>query len=228
MARRLLSVMIPKRGGPRAGGSNWEIRFYDDEALTTLSTIYRRSSGAGTQPNGAGAGASLKPNTGWNTALLADRVAGDAFVTVVDVGTFQVGDLLPVFDGVNTAYKVITAITPATKRLDLDETLGFAFAAANTKVGAEDMQGHIWAYLDDARDYHVQVKDISSGRLLPPVSIPAKLPVTTIAVQDEAVAVGTRGTINFQGVDVKATDDAGNSRVNVRVRSHRLWVAGIL
>lgn len=217
MGRRLISVMTPKRGGPRAGGSNWEVRFYDDPGRVTLSTVYRRETGAGTQPNGAGAGACLKPNTGWNTALLADRLAGDAFVTVVDVGTFQVGDSIPIFDGVNSVDKIITAITPATKRLDLDETLGFAFAAANTKVGSEDVQGHVWGYLDDASDKYVQVKDISSGRLLPIVGIPSKVPATTIELQEEGVAVSTRGKVNFIGAGVTVADDVANVRANVTI-----------
>lgn len=217
MARRLVSVMVPGEGGPRVGGSGTEVRFYDEEALTTLSTVYQRATGVGTQPNGAGAGACLRPNAGANSALLADRLAADAFVTVVDVTDFQVGDLVPVQDAVNTVYRVITIITPATKRLDLDSALGFAFLAAGTRVGNEDMKGHIWVYLDDVRDYHVQVKDIASGRLLPPVSIPTRVPTTTLAVQEEGVAVNSRQTINFRGARVKAVDDAPNARINVDV-----------
>lgn len=218
MARRLVSVMVPTEGGPRAGGSGTEVRFYDDEALTTLSTPYQRATGAGTQPNGSGAGACLRPNAGANSALLADRLAGDAFVTVVDVTNFQVGDLVPVQDAVNTVYRVITIITPATKRLDLDSALGFAFLAAGTRVGNEDMKGHIWAYLDDVRDYHVQVKDIASGRLLPPVSIPVRTPTTTIDVQDEGTTVGSRGKLNFIGPDVTAVDNPGQVRVDVTIQ----------
>lgn len=217
MARRLVSVMVPTEGGPRAGGSGTEVRFYDDEALTTLSTPYQRATGAGTQPNGAGAGACLRPNAGANSALLADRIAGDAFVTVVDVTDFQVGDLVPVQDAINTVYRVITVITPATKRLDLDSALGFAFLAAGTRVGNEDMKGHIWAYLDDVRDYHVQVKDIASGRLLPPVSIPTRVPATTIGFQEEGSTVGSRGILNFIGDGVKAVDNPGQVRVDVTV-----------
>lgn len=211
MARRLLSVMVPKRGGPRAGGSNWEISVYDDETLTTPSTLYRRGTGGGTQPN------PLKPNAGANSALLADRAAGDAFVTVVDVAAFQVGDLVPIYNGTTTAYKVITLITPATKRLDLDETLGTAFAASNTKVGDEDMQGHIWCYLEDTRDYHVQVKDVSSGRLLPPVSIPAKLPTSTITFEKDDLEVATRGRLDVRAM-FDVVDDAGSSRVRLEFR----------
>lgn len=229
MARRLVSVMVPTEGGPRAGGSGTEVRFYDDEALTTLSTPYQRATGAGTQPNGAGAGACLRPNAGANSALLADRLAADAFVTVVDVTDFQVGDLVPVQDAVNTVYRVITIITPATKRLDLDSALGFAFLAAGTRVGNEDMKGHIWAYLEDIRDYHVQVKDIASGRLLPPVSIPVRTPTTMVAFQEEGSTVGSRGILNFIGPLVTATDDAPNVRVNVTVKDGltgelRMWL----
>lgn len=229
MARRLVSVMVPTEGGPRAGGSGTEVRFYDDEALTTLSTVYQRATGAGTQPNGAGVAACLRPNAGANSALLADRIAGDTFVTVVDVTDFQVGDLVPIQDATNTVYRVITIITPATKRLDLDSALGFAFLAAGTRVGNEDMKGHIWAYLDDVRDYHVQVKDIASGRLLPPVSIPVRTPTTTVAFQEEGTTVGSRGTLNFVGPLVTAVDDAPNVRVNVTVKDGltgelRMWL----
>ena len=204
--------MVPTEGGPRAGGSGTEVRFYDDEALTTLSTVYQRATGAGTQPNGAGAGACLKPNAGANSALLADRLAADTFVTVVDVTDFQVGDLVPIQDATNTVYRVITVITPATKRLDLDSTLGFAFLAAGTRVGNEDMKGHIWAYLDDARDYFVQVKDIASGRLLPPVAIPVRTPTTTIDFQEEGATVSTRGKINFVSPLLDLTDDGPGVR----------------
>jgi hypothetical protein len=54
------------------------------------------------------------------------------------------------------------------------------------------------------------------------------VPSAAVAIQDEGVSTGSsRGTLNFRGIDLKATDDAGNSRVNVHYRRHSLWVAGI-
>src|SRR5437868_4363707 len=98
MARRLVSIKGRIDGGPVAGGSNYELRIYDDEALTTLSTLYARSAGGVNQPNGAGAGACMRPNAGANSPLALDRAAGDAFVTVNDVSDFQVGDLVNIYD----------------------------------------------------------------------------------------------------------------------------------
>jgi hypothetical protein len=212
MGRRLVSVKGRIDGGPVAGGSGYELKIYDDEALAVPSTLYARSAGAVNQPN------PMKPNAGMQSALLADRVAGDAFVTVNDVTGFQVGDLVPIYDGANTVYKVITIITPATRRLDLDQTLGFNFTVANgTLIGNEDMTGHMWFYVDDATDKFAQPKEVASGRLLPPLLFPVRVPTSAVEVAEEGTLVGTRPRINFIGGTITAVDNAGANRVDVTV-----------
>lgn len=212
MARRLISAKYRGDGGPVAGGSGYELKFYDDEALTTPSTLFQRSAAGGNQPN------PIMPNAGMGSPLLADRLAGDAFVTVQDVTGFQVGDMVRIRDGVNQVFKIITIITPATKRLDLDQTLGFAFTVAGgTTVGDEDLTGHFWVYVDDTRDYYCQPKDVASGRLMPPLQFPVRAPTSPVDVMEEGVLLGNRPRINFIGGTITAVDDAGNNRFNVTV-----------
>lgn len=187
------------------------MKFWDDEGLTVASTVYQRSTGGGTQPN------PLTPNAGIPTTLLVDRLSTDAFVTVTSVAAFNVGDLIPIYNGTNTVYKVVTVITPATKRLDLDQTLGFNFAASNTIVNAADMEGHLWGWLDDATDKFAQVTEIASGRKLPPLEFPIATPLASIAVLEEGVSAGTRPSMNFIGQGITAVDNAGANRVDVSV-----------
>lgn len=213
MARRVFSFPVRSEGGPVLGGTATELRIYDDAALTTLSTIYAAETGVTTIPN------PRIPNAGRQTALLADRLTTDTFVTVVDITGFNVGDLIPIYNGTVTAYRVITIITAGTRRFDLDAALGTAFLAANTVVGNLDMKGHVYGWLDDVRDYYMQSKNVASTRVLPPVGIPVRVPATTVGTQEEGVSTGTaRATINFTGTDVTATDDAVNARVNVAIQ----------
>jgi len=215
VTRRLIAFPIRVGGGRVIGGSGTQCRFYDDKALSALSTLYADDVGGTTVPN------PRTPNAGFRTTLLADRLAADTFVTVTDAdqfATIAVGDLIAIYDGTNTAYRVATILTTATKRIDLATALGFNFAAANTIVGNKDMTGHLQAWLDDVRDYYVQVKNVGSARVLPPILIPTKVPLTTINFQDEGVSTGAaRATVNFVGSRVQALDDAGNSRVNVTI-----------
>lgn len=211
MARRLTSLKYRGDGGPVEGGSGFELKVYDDEALTTPSSLFQRPTGVGTQPN------PIKPNAGPQTTLTADRALGDSFVDVADVTGFQVGDLQPIYDGTNTVYRVITAIDGGTKRITLDQALGFAFTAAATLVGNEDMTGHIWFYLDDALDYFAQPKEVASGRLLPPLALPVRVATTALAVQDEGTLAGERSAINFIGAAVTAVDNAVAERVDITV-----------
>lgn len=222
MGRRLVSVIGRVKGGAARGGPGRTIRFFDDELLATPSTVYRRSSGGGTQPN------PLTPNAGVATTLLVDRASGDAFVTVTDVAPFNVGDLIPIYDGTNTVYKVIITITPATKRLDLDQTLGFAFLASNTIVNAADMEGHIWGYLDDATDKFAQVTEVASGRKLPPLAFPIATPLSSTSVYEEGVLAGTRSAINFIGEGLTAVDNGGANRVDVTSNLASVTVNGDL
>lgn len=211
MGRRLVSVVGRVKGGPARGGTTRQIRFWDDEALSIASTVYARSSG------GTVIAQPVIPNAGKQVFLTADRAAGDAFVIVTDISPFSLGQIIPIFDAVNTVYKVITVITPATKRLDLDQTLGFAFTAATTKVNAPDMEGHIWGWLDDATDHFGQVTETATNRKGPPLEFPTAVPLASIAVYEEAVLAGTRPAINFIGRGATATDNGGANRIDVTI-----------
>ena len=214
MARGLISTTGRVKGGPARGGLGRELRFYSDEDLTAAVTIYRRSTGGGAQPS------PIIPNAGVPRALLADRASGDTFVTVTDVSDYNVGDLVPIWNATNTVYRVITTITPATRRLDLDSALGVAFTvAAGTQVNATDMEGHIWGWADDTTDVFGKVTELASGRTLPPLKMLARAPVASTGFYEEGALAGTRANVNFIGPLVTAVDDAGNNRVNVTIDS---------
>ncbi len=221
MARRPFSFAVRSEGGPVLGGTATEIRFYDDSALTTLSTIYASDSGVSTVPN------PRVPNAGKQTALLADRLAADTFITVVDITGFNLGDLIPIYNGTTTVYRTITIITAGTRRFDVEPALGTAFLASNTVVGNLDMKGHVYGWLDDVRDYLMQSKNVASTRVLPPVGIPVRVATMAVAVQDEGAAAGTRVNLNFIGTAVKVVDNAGTNRVDVTI-SDRVYLAGVL
>lgn len=223
MARRLASFMVRMKGGPTLGGSGTQLRVYDDEALTTLSTLYQRSAGGGTQPN------PITPNAGKQTTLRVAAIAGDTVLAVASIAGFAVGDLVPIYDGTNTAFRVITALNPVGPTMTVDQTVGFAFATANTFVNRPSMRGHVWFYVDDVRDYYFQPKDVASTELMPPLQIPTRVPTSAIQTQDEGVSTGSaRSTLNVQGVGLRIVDDAANTRVNLSYWRHDLWVAGIL
>lgn len=213
MARVPISFTGRVKGGPARGGLGRECRFYTDDTLAVPKTLFRRETGGGLQP------VVIVPNAGIPRALAADRGAGDAFVTVAigQTGSFNVGDLIPIWNAVQgTVYRVITVITPATGRLDLDSALGIAFTVANgTQVNATDMEGHVWGWADDATSTWMQVKELGSNRLLAPVKVAAAAPALVIGVQEEGVLVNSRPTLNFIGPNLTATDDGANNRVNV-------------
>jgi hypothetical protein len=221
MARRLMAFPLRDEKGNVLGGSGSELRVYDDAALTTLSTLYANSASGTTVPN------PRTPNAGWQTTLSVAIAAPDTTITVVAVGTFAVGDLLAIYDGTNTVYRVITAINPGTRVLTLDSAVGIAFTTGATLLGNIDMKGELQAWLDDVRDYFVQSKNVASTRVLPPMIIPIRVPATTVGVQEEGTTISTRGVINFRGIPVVVTDDAGNVRTNVSFWRHDLWTMGI-
>lgn len=221
MGRRLVSTRVADEAGNVLGGSGTEVRFFDDEALTTLSTVYRASSGGGTQPN------PLTPYAGKQTTLTSNAGSGDTVITVADVAGFAVGNYIPVEDGTNTVYRVVTAINAGAKQLTLHASLGVAFSSG-ARVGNADVTGHLWAWLDDSRDYFIQVKDVASGRVLPPINIPTQVPLAATSYFDEGTSTGAaRPGMNVVGTEGRVLDDAPNNRVTVRVRSVA-WVAGVI
>jgi len=211
VARRLVSTVVRAKGGPTLGGSPTRLTVYDDEALTIVSTLYRRATGAGQQPN------PITPNAGKQTSLRTAAAAGDTILNVVTIATFAVGDMVPIFDGVNTSFRIITALNASGPTMTVDQTVGFAFTVAATLINRPSMRGHVWFWVDDVRDYFPQPKDVASGELMPPLQLPTQAPVSPINVQEEGVLVNNRGTVNYIGGSVTATDDVPNSRVNVTI-----------
>lgn len=186
------------------------MRIFDDEALATLSTIYRRSTGAGTQPN------PLLPNAGRQTALTANAASGDTVINVVSTAGFQVGDLIPIRDATNYRYRVITAINAGAGTLTLDLTLGVGFSAATATVGAPEMRGHIWGWLDTVLDPFAEFEDIASARRSPPLQIPMSLPASVVTAKDEGTSLGQFSVLNFLGTYVTSVD-AGSGQLNVTI-----------
>lgn len=222
MARRLVSVAVTDEAGPRIGGSPVEVRLYDDNTLSTLSTIYAEGTGATTLPN------PVVPNAGFQTDLTVATLTTDTVITVRDVSGFAVGNLVPIYNGSTTTYRTITSINAGAKQLTLSAAIGIAYAVGPTLVGNPDMVGHITGWLDDVRDYYLQTKDVASTRVLPPIGIPVRVPTSALAMQDEGVSTGSaRTTLNFKGMAVSAVDNGGTSAVDVTIND-RSYLAGVL
>lgn len=211
MARRLVSTMVRMKGGPTLGGSPTRVYVYDDEALTVPSTLYQRATGAGTQPN------PITPNAGKHTTLRTATLVGSTVLNVVSIAGFAVGDLAPIFNGTVTTFRVITALNAVGPTMTVDQAVGTAFATATTVINRPSMRGHVWFWVDDVRDYFIQPYDVGAAENMPPLQIPTQVPTTTVAVQEEGAAAGTRGAINYIGRSVTAADDAANARVNVTI-----------
>lgn len=226
MARVPISFTGRVKGGPARGGLGRECRFYTLDDLAVAKTLFRRETGGGLQP------VVIVPNAGIPRALAADRLTTDTFVTVAigQTGSFNVGDLIPIWNAVQgTVYRVITVITPATGRLDLDSALGIAFTVANgTQVNATDMEGHVWGWADDGTATWMQVKELGSNRLLAPVKVASAAVTASIAVQEEGAAVNSRPTINFIGEGLTAVDNPGNNRIDVTANLATTTTDGIL
>jgi hypothetical protein len=211
VARRLWSIPVRVDGGPKAGGSPWKVRVFDDEALTVGSTVYNASSGGAAQPS------PLYPNAGKQTTLTVTAVSGDNVITVADVAPFSLGDRIRIWDGTNTRKRFITAINGGAKTITLQGTLGVGFSNTNTNVGWGGDRGNVSFWAEDTRDYYVEVEDVGSGMRMFELAIPISAPVAPIEVQEEGAAVNTRGKVNFIGPSVTAADDAGNGRINVTI-----------
>lgn len=207
MARVLAAFAVPDEAGNRLGGSGTEVRVYTDVALTTLATVY----------SNGGAGAALVqpllPCTNFQTTLSVAILTTDTVITVLDVSGFSLGQLIPIFDGTNTVYRTITAINAGAKTLTLDSAVGTAFAIANTQIGSPDMIGIVSFYIDDTQNYYIQVKNVASGRVSPPVVLPVRAPLSNITVQEEDVNVNSRSILDFRSPFVTATDDVPGTRI---------------
>jgi hypothetical protein len=211
VARRLWSIPVRVDGGSKTGGSLTKVRIFDDEALTVGSTVYNASSGGVAQPS------PLFPNAGKQTTLTVTAVSGDNVITVADVAPFALGDRIRIYDGTNTRKRFITAINGGAKTITLQGTLGVGFSNTNTNVGWVGDRGNVSFWAEDTRDYYIEVEDVASGMRMFELSIPISAPVAPIEVQEEGVAVNTRGKVNYIGASVTATDDAANGRVNVTI-----------
>lgn len=221
MARRLVSQMVDDEAGNRLGTSGTEVRVYDDAALTTLSTLYAGSTGAATVTN------PQTPNAGKQTTLTVAAAAGDTTITVADVTGFAVGHVASIYDGTNTANRTITAINAGTKVFTLDTAVGFAFTVAAALVGNDDMKGHIQFWLDDTTDKYVQTKDVASTRVLPPLGLPVRAPVSPFTAQDEGIAIATaRSTLNVIGVGATIVDNPGQSRYDLTITGGQMMNEG--
>ena len=216
MARVPIGFTGRVKGGPARGGTTRQLRFYTDPSLAVAKQLFVAAAGGATQP------LVMTPNAGIPRALAADRAAGDAFVTVAvgQTATFNVGDRVPVYNPVQgTVYRVVTAITPGTGRLDLDSALGVAFTVANaTMVNATDMEGDVYGWADDATDTWLQVTELGSARVLAPVKVAAAgVPATIVSQNEGTPLANARGAINFIGAGVNAADDVANNRTNVTI-----------
>lgn len=213
MSRRRVSQMIDDEAGNRLGGSATELRVYDDEGLTVLSTLWPNATSGVSLPN------PVTPNAGKQTTLQGGHpiLTTDTVIWVNSVDSWAVGNLCSIYDGTNTVNKVITAIDTVNKKFTLDSAVGVAFATGPTLLGNPDMLGSVYFYIDDAADRHGQTKDVASTRVLPPITFPVRVPTSTIAVQEEGGAVASEPIINFIGRGVTAVDDNLNTRVNVTI-----------
>lgn len=209
MARIGVTLRAWDEAGNAIGGSPTEIRVFDDFDCTAASVVTDDAAG------GTTIGQPIIANSGWSTTLAVTTAAVDTTITVASTGTFAVGQRVPIYDGTNTDYRFIRAILAGPPRLTLNAAIGRIYSNANTSVGNLDQVG-IWSgFLDDSVYHYIQTKDVGSTRVMPGTLIPVKVGASSVAVQEEAVAAGTRATVNFIGPSVTAVDNAGSARIDV-------------
>lgn len=211
MARVAFLTRVIDEAGNALGGSPTEVRIFDDFGATTATIVTADSAGATTitQP--------ITPNSGTQTSLTVTTAAVDTTITVASTTGFVVGQLIPIYDGTTTKYRWITAILAGPPRLTLESAIGVIFSSSNTSVGNPDMQGVIAGYVPDTTFHYIQTKDVASTRVMPPTLIPTMIGISSVAVQEEGVAAGTRATVNFIGASVTAVDNGPSTRVDVTI-----------
>lgn len=211
MARVAFATRVIDEAGNAIGGSAVEVRIWDDFAAT-VSSVVTDDSGGGTtiaQP--------ITPNAGTQTTLTVTTLTTDTTLTVASTTGFAVGQLIPIYDGTNTRYRFIRSILSGPPRLTIESAIGVAFSNTNTSVGNPDMQGVVAGWVLDTAFHYIQVKDVASTRLMPTTLIPTMIGNSSVAIQEEGAAVGTRPTINFKGTAITAVDNAPSTRVDVTV-----------
>ncbi len=207
--------------GNRVGGPTQEARIYDDFGCTVASVVTDDVAGGTTiaQP--------ITPNSGAYTQLALTTAAVDVTIQVASTAGFALGQLVTIFDGANTVYRFIRAILAGPPRLTLASAVGLIFNSANTQVGNLDQVGILGGFVTDSTFHYLQMKDVGSGRVMPPTLLPTMIAISAVAFDEEGALVGTRQTLNFIGLAVNAVDDAGNSRVNVTIND-RSYLSGVL
>lgn len=222
MARIYFSARVIDEAGNALGGSGTEVRVFDDADATVASVVSDDATGGTTiaQP--------ITPNAGAQTTLAVTTGVGDTTLTVASTTGFAVGQRIPIYDGTNTRYRFIRSILAGPPRLTIESAIGVAFLNTNTAIGNLDMVGFVAGYIDEASYHYIQTKDVASARVMPTTFIPAKVGASAVAVQEQGSTVGTRATINVQGVGLKATDNGGLTRVDISYWRHDLWTAGVL
>jgi hypothetical protein len=222
MGRVAVVTAAIDEAGNRVGGPSQQGRIYDDFLCTTPSVV-TDDVGGGTviaQP--------ITPNSGAYTPLALTTAAIDTTIQVVSTAGFALGQLVTVYDGVNTVYRFIRGILAGPPRLTLASAIGFIFSSANTQVGNLDQVGVIGGFVTDATFHYLQMTDTGSGRVMPPTLMPTMIAISAIGFMEEGVLVGTRPTVNFIGAISTAVDNPGASRVDVTFAAAFSMLTGAL
>lgn len=223
MSWSLWTDFVADQDGPVVGGDEHEVRIYDEET-DTASTLKMDSAGAIAlaQP--------LRPFPGTvETEVRIQPGTGDTNIEVTSTTGFRAGDYIAIISGSTQKHFIVRSVVDA-DTLQLNQAVGFAFPVGS-KVGGMSTYGMWAAYVEDVRNYTWKAKNTATGIESGRNPIKVKVLSATIAVQEEGVTAGTRGTLNFQGALFTATDDSGSSRVNVKsdeVFAHLFGMWGLL
>lgn len=217
MARRYISLIAADPARRVVGGPNVLVSFYNGRT-NVLATAYLALTGADlvTLP--------MRANPGTEHFVRIQPAVGDTTIQVDSTAGWLAGDVVRFRSGSTQTERAIKTIVSATA-IDLDAAIGTAFIVGTAIRG---QVGHARVAIDDTSDYSADVQNVNEGWKSVRIDFFTLQTAATIAFFEDAVSVSARSTLNVQGIGLKATDDAGNNRVNLSYWRHDLWVAGVL
>jgi hypothetical protein len=193
---RYIKRKIRERGGPIVGGPEWDIKIWDDQAMSVARTVYLDSGLA------TALASPLKANAGWQYLTTAQVLPADVLIDLESTVDIRVGDVFQLVDGAFVAVLTVKVITNATRIEVLAAPGGAHTYVVGSTAGDPDNLGDLAFWISDASDAFVSVT--KQGSAIP--SVPTQLHIAQIGAPKGASYVVTAADADLTNEKVLGTD----------------------